>query len=183
MIIVFGVEDFVVFLLNKVKVSNMLSFGLGFVLSKNRIDFFVFVICLVFNGVKILWLIVLFKNKIFVGLIKIFVNGIKWVDKMIFIFFVIVWVNVLIIGLIVEKFNNVNLKLIRFVEKLLINILKLDLICFWNSWLNFLIVYLLRGFMIIVFSIIGIFVLIIIFIVVIVFIIDLWLLVIIFLLV
>lgn len=182
-IIVFGVEDFVVFFLKNINVNKIFNLGLGFVFNRKRIDLLVDKICFVFRGVKMLWLIVLFKKSIFVGLIKIFVNGIKWVFKMIFILCVIVVVSVLIIGLIVEKLSKVNVKLINLVEKLFINILKLVLIWCWKYWLNFLIVKLLSGFIIMVFSIIGILVFIIMFIVVIVLIMVLWLFVIIFLLV
>lgn len=182
-IIVFGVEDFVVFFLKNINVNKIFNLGLGFVFNRKRIDLLVDKICFVFKGVKMLWLIVLFKKSIFVGLIKIFVNGIKWVFKMIFILCVIVVVSVLIIGLIVEKLSKVNVKLINLVEKLFINILKLVLIWCWKYWLNFLIVKLLSGFIIMVFSIIGILVFIIMFIVVIVLIMVLWLFVIIFLLV
>lgn len=78
-----GAEDFAAPLPNKVKASNTPSPGPGFASSKNRIDFPASATCSVPNGVKIPWLIALFKNKIFAGSIKILVNGIKWADKMI----------------------------------------------------------------------------------------------------
>lgn len=70
-----GVEVLVVFLLNKVKVNKILRFGFGFGFSKNRIDLFVLDVVWILSGVKIFWLIVLFKNKILVGLMKMLVNG------------------------------------------------------------------------------------------------------------
>lgn len=101
MIVVLGVVDFEEFLLKIMYVSKMLSFGSGFVFIKNRIDFFVWVVCLILIGFKILWLMVLFRNNIFVGFIKMLVIGSKLVCIIIFILVVNNLFNVRIIGLMV----------------------------------------------------------------------------------
>lgn len=75
MMVVLGVEVFVVFMLKNVKVSSSLRFGLGFVLMRNRIDLLVLVVCLMLSGVNMLWLMVLFRNRIFVGLMMIDMSG------------------------------------------------------------------------------------------------------------
>lgn len=72
MIIAPGAEDLAEPLPKIMKASNTPKPGPGLVSNKNRIDLPVCNDCSVPSGVKIPWLIALFKNKIFAGSINTF---------------------------------------------------------------------------------------------------------------
>lgn len=130
MIVVLLVDCLVLFLLKNMYVINIFISGSGLVLIRKKIDLLVLVVCWIFKGEKILWLIVLFRNRILVGLMKIDVSGSRLSCIMICMFFVNIWDNIFINGLIVMKVKIVNSILMILVEKLLISILKLFLILF-----------------------------------------------------
>lgn len=140
MMVVLFVVWWVVFLLNIMYVSKILRLGFGLVLIKKKIDWFVLLVCWMFSGEKILWLIVLLRNKILVGLIKMDVRGSRWVVMRKLILVVNVFDSIFINGLIRKKVMMVYSILIMLVEKLLINILKLLCILLLIFLLNVLIV-------------------------------------------
>ena len=77
MIIAPGADDLAEPLPKIMKANNTPKPGPGLVSNKNRIDLPVCKDCSVPSGVKIPWLMALFKNKILAGSIKIFANGYK----------------------------------------------------------------------------------------------------------
>lgn len=104
-----------------------------------KIDWLVFVVWSVLSGVNILWLIVLFKNIIFVGFIKIFISGSRCVCINVLIVIDKICIINFISGVKILNFVIVMINFKILVEKLLNNILKFCGVLGWINWLVFFI--------------------------------------------
>ena len=156
MIIAPGAVDFAEPLPNRVKANNTPKPGPGFASSRKRIERPVSLTCSVPNGVKMPWLIALFRKRIFAGSMKIFVKGINCAFRIVSTPAAIACVKRSTTGPIAWNPSSAKANPIKPAEKLLTSISKPVLIWLWKMASNFLIAKPPNGPMIMAPMIIGI---------------------------